>query len=234
MPVTAAKAGGSWPAAAGWCVQDWMPSGVHAGVACRDSDPARLFDAYPHPVITAEAEQAHGASFAVMLGRAPQACVAGCDALLTHQADVALRVRTADCLPLFFADLARRVIGLAHAGWRGIAAWLPARMVAAFHDAYRSRPEDLRVAVGPAIRACCYDVGPEFEARFGRFVTRDGGRRRCDLVAAAIAQLRGCGVRPAHVVDSHRCTACEPQQWFSLRRDGPATGRLVSCILMPS
>ena len=222
-----------WPGTGGWRVEGW--AGVCAGVAARAADPARLIAAFPRRVLVAAAEQVHGASVALVAGPIELGPpIAGCDALLTHCRDVALWIRTADCLPLFFADLARRAVGLAHAGWRGLAACLPARMVAAFRHAYHTRPEELRVAIGPAIRACCYEVGPEFGERFGPFVRRARGRLTCDLIGAAVAQLRASGIRAEHVLDSERCTACEPQRWFSLRREGPAAGRLVSGILMPS
>ena len=158
--------------------------------------------------------------------------VPGCDALLTAAPGVALLIRTADCLPIFFADPARGVVGIAHAGWRGLAAGLPARVVAAFRHAHRSRIEELQVAIGPAIRACCYEVGPEFAERFGPFVQERGGRRTCDLIGLAIDQLRRCGIPPGHIMDTGHCTACELQHWYSLRREGPTTGRLTSLIMV--
>ena len=65
-----------------------------------------------------------------------------CDGLITARPGVALAVRTADCVPLFFVDPVRRVIGAAHAGWRGMAAWLREQgkgMIAEFHSAPRDR-----------------------------------------------------------------------------------------------
>ena len=158
--------------------------------------------------------------------------IAGCDALVTGRTGLALLIRTADCVPLFFTDRSRGVVGLAHAGWRGLAAGLPLRVIAAFRHLYQSRPEDIRVAVGPCIRACCYEVGPEFTARFGPCVRLHNGRRVCDLVAVAIDQLRRGGIGSRHIADSQRCTACEAQHWFSIRREGQATGRLLSFILL--
>lgn len=160
--------------------------------------------------------------------------VGGADALLTDVAGVALMIRTADCLPILFADSARGAVGIAHAGWRGLAAALPARVVAAFRHAYHSRAEDVRIAIGPAIRACCYEVGQEFVARFGAFVRERGGRRTCDLVGIAVDQLRRCGIRPDRITDPGQCTACHLERWYSLRREGPATGRLTSLILLRS
>ena len=201
------------------------------------------------PVTAVEAEQVHGAGIAVV-GEAPFAGpVPGCDALVTGCRGTALLVRSADCLPIFFADPRREVIGLAHAGWRGLAAWLPARVVATFRHVFHSRPGDLHVAIGPGIRGCCYEVGRDFPRSFAPFIQeREGrrpstsfrtasradveGRRTCDLIAAAAAQLRACGVAPARLTDAQRCTACEPRHWYSLRREGPETGRLTALIVV--
>ena len=179
----------------------------------------------------AEVQQVHGGAVAALLGPAvPHAPIAGCDALVTTVPALALVIRTADCLPVFFADAARGVIGLAHVGWRGVAAELPARVVAVFRHGFFSAPQGLRATIGPCIRACCYDVGPEFAGALAPFVRERAGRRTCDLVGATKAQLEASGVRGARIVDSGECTACHPQRWYSLRREGPDTGRLVSFI----
>ena len=217
----------------GWWFRGWAEPRVAAGITDRHTDFSRMMDKLEPPVATMAAEQVHGASVAMVERyEGTMSAVAGCDALLTRLPGLALLARTADCLPIFFADPSRGVIGIAHAGWRGLAAALPARVVSAFRHAYHSAVNELRVAVGPAIRACCYEVGPEFVKRFGPFVRERGGRRTCDLVGVARAQLVECGVRPDRVLDSQRCTACETRHWFSLRREGPTTGRLTSFIVL--
>ena len=217
----------------GWRLRGWASGRVVAGVTGRSLDIAQFLRSL-HPSASAvEAEQVHGSSLAVIARPGPATqMVPGCDALLTHLAGTALLVRTADCLPLFFADPRRGVVGLAHVGWRGLAASLPARVVAAFRHVYHVPAEALRVAIGPAIRACCYEVGPEFAGRFGPFVQQRGGRRTCDLVGAACDELRRCGIRPDRVADTRQCTACDVQRWFSLRQEGPSTGRLTSAICL--
>ena len=217
----------------GWRLNGWASARIVAGITSRHLDSARLLRSLRAPAVTVEAEQVHGSSIAI-IGRAsvtPQ-IVPGCDALLTGLAGVTLFIRTADCLPVFFAAPSRGVVGLAHAGWRGLAADLPARMVAAVRHVYHARADELWVAIGPAIRSCCYDVGPEFRGRFGPFVHERGGRRTCDLVSAALDQLRRCGVRSDRVLDTQQCTACDIQRWFSLRQEGPSTGRLTSLIML--
>ena len=219
----------------GWRLNGWASPRVIAGVTSRQVDAGQLLQELAPSALSVEAEQIHGSGIAVISGvRAWAAAVPGCDALLTATPGLALRIRTADCLPLFFAAPGRGLIGIAHAGWRGLASSLPARVVAAFRHVFHARAEELSVAIGPAIRACCYEVGPEFRGRFGPFVQERPGRRTCDLIAAAVEQLCACGVRAERIFDAQRCTACEPQRWFSLRREGQQTGRLTSFILLKS
>ena len=216
----------------GWWFARWPSPAIVAGITDRAGEPAALVSALRAPVLTVAAEQVHGGSVAAVGSRRVRGPIPGSDALVTNLPGLALLIRTADCLPIFFADPFHRAVGLAHAGWRGLAAELPARVIAAMRRTYRSRAEELTAAIGPSIRACCYDVGPEFEARFGPFVQEHHGRRTCDLIGAAIAQLRRCGVKPERILDSQLCTACEIDRWFSLRREGPATGRLTSLIVL--
>ena len=211
-------------------LQGWAGGRFVAGVTDRRADPAGWVSRF-RAKANVQAEQVHGASIAV-IAKADDVTVAGCDALLTHVPGVALRIRTADCLPIFFADPVRHAIGLAHAGWRGLAASLPARMVAAMRDVFGSTPEALHVAIGPSIRPCCYEVGLELVSRFGAFVQDAQGRRTCDLIGSAIKQLQASGVRGERIFDMRRCTGCETNDWFSLRREGPETGRLVSFLMI--
>ena len=214
----------------GWWFRGWPDGRIAAGITDRRLAAAELLRRVPAVAGAAEAEQVHGAGLAVV--ERPGPMVPGADALLTARPGLALLIRTADCLPLFFVDPRQAVVGLAHAGWRGLAAGLPARMVAALRHYYHSRPEALQVAIGPAIRSCCYEVGPEFERIFPPFVRASSGRRTCDLPGAAIAQLLQAGVRRERILDTAVCTACDLGAWFSLRREGPATGRLTSLILV--
>lgn len=222
-------------ATGGWWWRWWTASHIVAGVTDRQMQPTELLAQLSSRVATIEAEQVHGGSV-VMIERGYRAThpIAGCDALLTSAPGVALLIRTADCLPILFAAPGRGVVGIAHAGWRGLAAALPLKMVAAFRHTYQARPEELQVAIGPAIHACCYEVGQEFAARFGPFVERHGATWYCDLIGIAKAQLHQSGVPQDRVVDTGHCTSCELDRWFSVRREGATTGRLTSVIMLQS
>ena len=163
-----------------------------------------------------------------------------CDGLITDRPGVALGIRTADCVPLFFVDRTRRVIGAAHAGWRGTALGIAARMVAALAERFSSRPEDILTVIGPAIGPCCYQVdAPVFEAfsaipGAGRFLRpcREKGRWMVDLALANRLQIREAGVASENIYASDLCTACRPNLFFSHRAAGGRAGRQISLIML--
>ena len=128
---------------------------------------------------------------------------------------------SADCLPIALvrAETDEPAVAVLHAGWRGLLAGIVASGARALGTRRRSRPP-----IGPAIGPCCYEVGEEvaapFRERFGDDVVRDG---RLDLWTSAERALRAAGVEHVHRFD--RCTACEPDTFFSHRRDAGRTGR---------
>ena len=178
------------------------------------------------PRVVAGMEQVHGARVVKVGQGAASQILPSCDGLVTGQPGVALIVRTADCLPLVAFDPGRGMLGAAHAGWRGVRAGIPARLVEVMG------PGDLWVAVGPAIGPCCYAVGPEFDAWFpGHLRKRDSGRF-LDLAGAAEAQLRAVGVPGDRIVRAPWCTFCERELCSSYRREGEQAGRMVTCAMM--
>ena len=185
--------------------------------------------------------QVHGDRIQVVDGEGPLPDgLPECDGLITDRPGVALGIRTADCVPLFFVDRTRRVIGAAHAGWRGTALEIAARMVATFAERFSSRPEDILTVSGPAIGPCCYEVdAPVFDA-FSAMPGADLFLRPCpgkerwmlDLVLANRLQIREAGVPAENIYASGLCTACRPNLFFSHRDSGVHAGRQISLIMM--
>lgn len=145
-------------------------------------------------------------------------------------------VRTADCVALLAADRQGRVVAAVHAGWRGVAARIPSRMVAWIQQR-GVHPSDLVVALGPAIRGCCYEVGREvveaLEAASGRGrigLRRNAGRTTVDLHVASQSQLVEAGVDPGQIHGAPWCTGCRTDLFFSSRTEGPAAGRLMAVV----
>lgn len=141
------------------------------------------------------------------------------DGLWTDERGLPILAMSADCLPIALvrASAAEPAVAVLHAGWRGLLAGI----VAAGVDELGG---EVAAAIGPAIGPCCYEVGEEvaapFRAHFGDDVVRE---RRLDLWTSAERALRGAGVERVQRFD--RCTACEPESFFSHRRDNGRTGR---------
>jgi YfiH family protein len=174
-------------------------------------------------------EQVHGSK--VVLADRPFTGLAA-DGMVTKEKGLALLIRTADCVPVFFHDADAGAVGICHAGWRGAKSGVVLETVRTLAREFGSRPASIQVALGPAIRQMCYEVGEEFENYFPGEVARRGGRRFFDLVGAVKRQLRDAGVPEGSVSDSKVCTACSCDRFFSARREGNDTGRLISAILL--
>lgn len=97
---------------------------------------------------------------------AASAHAAAGDGMVTDTPGHLLAIKTADCVPALVADVKRKVIGAFHAGWRGTAARVVEKGVGEMRRQFHSDPRDLRVAIGPCIRKCCYSVGDEVRAEF--------------------------------------------------------------------
>jgi YfiH family protein len=142
------------------------------------------------------------------------------DGLWTDEPGLPILAMSADCLPIAVAraDTDEPAVAVLHVGWRGLLAGIVDGGVRALGQ------HTLAAAIGPGIGPCCYEVGEEvaapFRARFGDDVVRDG---RLDLWTSAERALRAAGVERVDRFD--RCTACEPETFFSHRRDAGRTGR---------
>ena len=88
------------------------------------------------------------------------------DGMITNVPGLLLAIKTADCVPVLVADVKRRVVGAFHAGWRGTVARVVEKGVGELRRQFGSAPRDLRAAIGPCVRKCCYAVGSEVRAEF--------------------------------------------------------------------
>jgi len=158
------------------------------------------------------------------------------DGLVCDRPGAVLAAFAADCIPILFAEPEARVCGAAHAGWRGTVAGIARNMVAAM-QALGARADRIRVALGPSIGPCCFEVGPEVVAAFRDalgdvpgLVVAGPHKDHIDLRVATRAILERAGVAPDHIDDRPPCTRCEPERFFSYRRDGRAGGIHMSFI----
>lgn len=128
-------------------------------------------------------------------------------------------IKTADCLPILAIDPDRKQLAVVHAGWRGTLERILNEALLQL-TTLGSNPTDLIVVLGPCIRVCCYEVGPDFKDRFrnqDHDVERLFRGRNLDLIEASRAQAEAAGT--GQILDSGMCTCCSPDRFYSHRRD---------------
>ncbi len=230
-------------------VSGGLYASLNGGIGSRDSaghvaeNRARMaaaLDVEPHSLLTAF--QIHSPHVVVAEAPWPPQSRPRGDAIVTSTPGLAIGVTTADCGPILLADPRARVIGAAHAGWRGAIAGILEATVAAMERLGGERGQ-IRAALGPMIRQSNYDVGPDLIARFATedstsvrfFVAASrSGHALFDLAAYIAARLHRAGV--GEVEDLGLCTYADPARFFSFRRSTHRAeadyGRHVNAIVL--
>ena len=161
-----------------------------------------------------------------------------CDALITNDLGTALVVFTADCTPILLHDPVTGAVGAVHAGWRGTAAALAAKTVAAMAEHFGTDPKNIRAAIGPNIGFCCFetdgDVPAAMVATFGReaeeYIRPAGNKFYVNLKAINALALRRAGVENIEI--STDCTMCSPHRYWShrvTRGNRGSQGAIIVC-----
>lgn len=247
----------------------WTEESWGAALRCRRLDPfaSHLFTTRQLPLSSpadlARLADAVRARDVVMLtqvhGRAVVAIRAGgtrpggrpeADVLISDAPAVAIAVRAADCVPLLIADRVTGAVGAVHAGWRGTAARAAVAAVEAMALTFGSRPEDMAVAIGPSIGACCYEVGTDVVDAFAAagherylidrwFMSPPPARGvfpprpsplHLDVAGANRDQLVLAGVPEGQIDMCGLCTAMELDVLTSYRVEKQRAGRIAGVI----
>lgn len=164
-----------------------------------------------------------------------------CDALTTNAPQILLGVKTADCVPVLLCDPRTGACAAVHAGWRGTLSAIVARTLERMAAEFGTQAGDASAAIGPAARACCYEVGHEVVEAFREtfpnldslFTPTRDGHALVDLQRANREQLIAAGVAPQKIYTAPLCTMCHTDLFFSYRREKRThgrTGRLMSVI----
>ncbi|MDQ0192566.1 peptidoglycan editing factor PgeF [Paenibacillus wynnii] len=199
-------------------------------------------------------EQTHGVNIAVVdhkdRGRGSRdrtSAFSDTDGLITNVPGVMLTSFYADCVPLYFYDPVRAAVGLAHAGWKGTVAEIAAVMVRKMSEAYGSCAEDILASIGPSIGDCCYEVNDQVmkhvhlledssggKAPFSGSVYRQSGangdKSMLNLKELNQRIMIKAGILPTHIECTTWCTSCNPDLFFSYRKENGVTGRMTSWI----
>jgi len=163
-----------------------------------------------------------------------------CDAIVSNARGVLAGVKTADCVPILIGDPQTGAFAAVHAGWRGTLAEVALKALQRMTTEYKTKSQDVRVAIGPAAGACCYEVGTDvidaFKSSFpGQdLFTETRTEHACiDLLKANRSQLISAGVDADKINVAPLCTMCRTDLFFSYRREKNVhgkVGRLMSVI----
>lgn len=162
----------------------------------------------------------------------------GIDGLLTRSQQVVLGMGFADCVPIFLAIPQVGIVGLLHAGWRGTVRGIQTQALRLLLDDGVD-PYDIHVGIGPSIGPCCYEIDEPVASEFRNQYDFTAplrpvraGHYLLDLWEANRRKLIQAGIPEANIDVARMCTACQPEQFFSYRRDRSRTGRMGGFICM--
>lgn len=162
------------------------------------------------------------------------------DGLLTQERNLALWVYSADCTPILFYDPVEQAVGAAHAGWRGTALALGAKMVARMEEEFGSQPKNIQVALGPSIGKCCFlcheDVPQAMLQSLGEEISPyihpiQEGKYQVDLQGIHLLTLQKAGIQSVDY-ESGCCTACDTHTFWSHRVMGEKRGSMGAMIAL--
>lgn len=144
------------------------------------------------------------------------------DGLITDKQNIFLTVTVGDCVPIYFFDEKKNIIGLAHAGWRGVVKNISASLVEKMANEFRSSPADISVYIGPHLQKCHFEIKEDIVSQFDNdFILTENGIMKVDLLAMLKEQLLSLGVKSENISSSDECTFCNMEKYFSYRRDKP-------------
>ena len=159
------------------------------------------------------------------------------DGMITNINKLLLTTIHADCLPIYFIDNEKGIIGLAHSGWKGTSLEISKKMVKAMVEE-GAKINDIKAIIGPGISKCCFEVKDDvmnvFREKYGsEFIEKISERKDeekylLDLKSICVKQLKDAGVALIEVSDY--CTACNLDKFYSYRAEGPILNRMVAGI----
>ncbi len=156
------------------------------------------------------------------------------DALMTNQKGIPLLVFTADCGQIAFIDKSKKVIALAHAGWKGTHNKITKNVIENMKNVYKSDVDDIVCVVGPMIRECCYEVSKELIDKFKLNLLEEskdcyvikGEKGYLDLAKINKQTLLSCGIKKENIIDTNKCTSCSDSEFYSYRKDNKTDKRI--------
>lgn len=181
--------------------------------------------------------QIHGKEIKVVDEEDEGKVLPGVDGMVSSQNGIILGAKVADCLPILFYDKKRKIIGIAHAGWKGTLEKIGQSMFKKMR-LFGSNPKNILVGIGPHIGSCCYLISKKradkFEKEFGNLqgmIFEDSRGIHLDLIAPTVVQLIKAGIWGDNVEAALECTSCQNSEFFSFRKNkGKDFGEMLGFI----
>ena len=164
------------------------------------------------------------------------------DGLVTNVPGICLVTFYADCVPLYFVDPVKKVIGLSHSGWRGTEGKIGKKTVERMESEYGCDPANILAAVGPSICQDCYEVSEEVIQQFQQqfpvsdwdqlFYQKENGKYQLNLWKANERIFKESGIREDHIAVTNICTHCNSDILYSHRTTGDKRGNLAAFLAL--
>lgn len=162
-------------------------------------------------------------SFIRYTGNGGERVISNVDALVTKEKNIFLSVTIADCLPIFFYDPIAKIVGITHAGWRGLIDGVIDKTLKTLKSC-GAQTENIFVTFGSSIQKCHFEIQPDILPQFSKYekyISERDGKTFVDLQGIAKEQLQNAGIKETNIETSTLCTFCEKEKFFSYRRDKP-------------
>ena len=158
-----------------------------------------------------------------------------CDGVFTSNPKVACSIKVADCMPVFFAHESISFYGVVHAGWKGLTKGiLKATSILIIEN--NIKPKEIDIYIGPSIQKCCFEVSKDIIDKFPPWSVKPkrSGKFKVNLQKIAFEELRLNGFNKNRIKINRDCSFCKKNNYFSYRRDGEKTGRMIGVITSES
>jgi len=168
------------------------------------------------------ANQIHKNNVVVVTKKNKGQIITGTGGLITNKKNLFLTVTIADCVPIYFFDEKKIIIGLAHADWRGVVKNISKLLIDKMINKFNSRPEDIIAYIGPHLQKCHFEVKEDVLSQFkSEYVIKENNLITVDLLSMIKKQLLSQGIMADNISSSSECTYCDEDKYFSYRRDKP-------------
>ena len=154
-----------------------------------------------------------------------------CDGVFTSNPRVVCLIKVADCMPIFFAHKSMPFYGVVHAGWKGLTKGI-LKGTSIFFTEHKLKLNEIDIYIGPSIQKCCFEVSKDIIDKFPTWSIRPkkSGKFMVNLQKIACEELKSIGFDKKRIKINSDCSFCKKNNYYSYRRDGEKTGRMIGVI----